>query len=100
MDTYGGHGISKGLIMWNDFLDLIIDVLLWLPRKIYEYTADAIIYFINLVPDDSLDVQGTLNGWSGDILYFLTLFQIQYAVTALFTALIARFILRRIPVIG
>lgn len=86
--------------MWNDFLTLIIDVLLWIPRKIYEYVADAISYFIGLLPTNSFDTQSALNGWSGDILYFLTLFEIQYAITVTFTALIARFILRRIPVIG
>lgn len=86
--------------MWNDFLTLIVDLLLWIPRKIYEYIADSILYFVGLLPDDSFNVENSLNGWSGDVLYFLTLFEIQYGITAIFTALIARFILRRIPVIG
>ena len=86
--------------MLNDLIDLLIDILLWLPRKIYEYVGDIIEFFMGLLPTDTLDLQTSLSGWSGDILYFLTLFEIQYAVTALFTALTARFILRRIPVIG
>ena len=86
--------------MWNDFLTLFVDILLWLPRMIYSLVADVIDYFMILLPTSGFDTQAALNNWSGDILYFLTLFQIQYAITALFTALIARFILRRIPFIG
>jgi hypothetical protein len=86
--------------MWDDFLTLIVDILLWLPRMLYSLVADVIDYFMTFLPATGFDTQSALNGWSGDILYFLTIFQIPFAVSALFTALIARFILRRIPFIG
>jgi len=86
--------------MWDNFIQVIVDVLLWLPRMIYSLLADSIAFFMGLLPNESIDLQGALNGWSGDVLYFLTLFEIPFGVTLILTALGARFILRRIPVIG
>ena len=49
---------------------------------------------------DIVDLQGIFDGIGGELLYFLTVFEFDYGVTAMMTALIARFILRRIPFIG
>jgi hypothetical protein len=86
--------------MISDFFDLLIELLLWIPRKIYEMFVDIVAYFINLLPSEGFDVQGAINGWPSDLAYFLGVFEVDYGITVMFTALIARFILRRIPVIG
>ena len=86
--------------MLEDFGNLLLDIFLWVPRVIYESIVEGILYLVNLLPTDPPDVQGAFTGWSGDILYFLTIFEVQYAISALFSAYIARFILRRIPLIG
>lgn len=86
--------------MIDDFIQLLVDLLLWIPRKMYEFVADSLDWFLSLMPDTGLNAQGAISSWSGDIVYFLTIFEIDYAITVLFTALTARFILRRIPFIG
>ncbi len=86
--------------MWEDFIDVLVDILLWFPRMIYSLIASAVEWFMLLLPDTGLDIEGALSGWSGDVLYFLTLFEVPYGIAALFTCLGARFMLRRIPGIG
>lgn len=86
--------------MINDFFQMLVDLLLWLPRKIYEFMADAIEDMLDWLPSTPLDLQSAMNSWPSDVLYFMGLFEVDYAITALFTAAVARFFLRRIPAIG
>lgn len=86
--------------MLDDLLQGLIDLLLWLPRFIYEMVAGIVIFFIDLIPAYSVDIQGALNSWPSDVLYFMGIIEADYGITAIFTALGARFILRRVPVIG
>ena len=86
--------------MIDDFFTLLTDIFLWLPRFIWSLTADLIEFFFGFLPTDPIPVQTALNGVTGDVLYFLTIFQVPEGITMVFTALIARFFLRRIPVIG
>lgn len=86
--------------MIQDFFDLILDIVLWVPRYIYSFIGDVIIAFLDWLPQDSINVQGALDGWGGDFLYFMGVFEVDYGITAIFTAYIARFLLRRVPIIG
>lgn len=87
--------------MIQKFIDSLIDIILWLPRMIYSWLVDAIQLMLGWIPDINIvDVQSVFNGLGGQILYFLTVFEFDYGLTAVMTALIARFILRRIPFIG
>lgn len=86
--------------MWDTFWRLIVDAILWLPRVIYSTFVDIVIYFMAFLPVDPLPVQESLNGLSSNLLYFLDIIEFEYGLTVTFTALIARFILRRIPFIG
>jgi hypothetical protein len=52
------------------------------------------------LPDLSGQIQTTFQGLPGDLVYFTTLFEVNYGLSVVFGALIARFALRRIPVIG
>lgn len=86
--------------MLDDLLQGLIDLLLWLPRFIYEMLSEAVVFFIDLIPEYSIDIQGALNSWPADVMYFMGIIEADYGITAIFTALGARFVLRRVPVIG
>jgi len=87
--------------MIQKLLDSIIDIILWIPRKAFEWLVDAIEAMLTWIPEiQADDLQSAFNSVGGDILYFLTVMEFGYGLSAIMTALIARFILRRIPFIG
>lgn len=87
--------------MFQDLIDAFIDFILWLPRQIFSLLVDLVELMMSWLPEiEIVDVQSIFDGLGGQLLYFLTVFEFDYGLTAIFTALIARFILRRIPFIG
>jgi hypothetical protein len=87
--------------MIQKLLDALIDIVLWIPRQLYGLLVDAVELMLGWLPEiDIVDLQGLFDGLGGQLLYFLTVFEFDYGLTAMMTALIARFILRRIPFIG
>jgi len=81
-------------------LDWFLTCILWLPRFIFRNLADLVEYSMTKLPDLSGQIQTTFQGLPGDLVYFTTLFEVNYGLSVVFGALIARFALRRIPVIG
>jgi hypothetical protein len=87
--------------MLQDIFDFIFDLLMWLPRFVYSLISDSIVYFFSLIPNIPLDNLDTVFSFlDSGLLYYLTVFQFNYALSAFFSAYIARFILRRIPFFG
>lgn len=87
--------------MIQKFIDALIDILLWAPRMMFSWLVDAIENMMGWLPEiQVVDVENIFNGLGGQMLYFLTMFEFSYGLTAVMTALIARFVLRRIPFIG
>lgn len=87
--------------MIQKLIDALIDIVLWVPRQLFGLLVDAVELMLTWIPEIHIvDVQGIFNGLGGQLLYFLTVMEFDYGVTAMMTALIARFILRRIPFIG
>lgn len=87
--------------MIQKLLDALIDIVLWIPRQLYGLLVDAVELMLTWIPEiDIVDLQGLFDGLGGQLLYFLTIFEFDYGITAMMTALTARFILRRIPFIG
>ncbi|PHQ27412.1 hypothetical protein CLH62_07550 [Marinobacter guineae] len=87
--------------MIQKLLDALIDIVLWIPRQLYGLLVDAVELMLTWIPEiDIVDLQGLFDGLGGQLLYFLTIFEFDYGITAMMTALMARFILRRIPFIG
>lgn len=87
--------------MIQKFLDALIDIILWAPRMMFSWLVDAIENMMGWLPEiQVVDVENIFNGLGGQMLYFLTMFEFSYGLTAVMTALIARFVLRRIPFIG
>tara|TARA_R110001583_G_scaffold27253_1_gene97623 strand:- start:744 stop:1007 length:264 start_codon:yes stop_codon:yes gene_type:complete len=87
--------------MIQKLIDALIDIVLWVPRQLFGLLVDAVELMLTWVPEiDIVDLQNVFDGLGGQLLYFLTVFEFNYGMTAMMTALIARFILRRIPFIG
>ncbi|MBW0147501.1 DUF2523 family protein [Marinobacter arenosus] len=87
--------------MIQKLIDALIDIVLFVPRLMFSLLVDAVELMLGWLPEIQIvDVQNVFNGLGGQLLYFLTVFEFGYGLTAIMTALIARFILRRIPFIG
>lgn len=87
--------------MFQKLIDALIDIVLWIPRQLFGLLVDAVELMLTWIPEIEIaDLQNIFNGLGGQLLYFLTVFEFDYGITAMMTALIARFILRRIPFIG
>ncbi|WP_178862430.1 hypothetical protein [Thiomicrorhabdus cannonii] len=81
--------------MW----DALLDILLYVPRQIFSAFVDGLIYLLNLIPAPEFFSSVDLSGLNA-IGWWLTVFQVPAGMAMVMGALIARFILRRIPLIG
>lgn len=86
----------------SDFGEWLKDLLLWLPIKLWEMLLEAFATLFESipVPDFILQAQSLFNGVGGNVLWVLNLFAVPQGMTMIMTALVLRFALRRIPVIG
>lgn len=88
--------------MWHAFVQNLVNVLLYIPRQIWSYMVDAVLYLLNLVPPfitDTHTISQVLSA-GGGLGYFLDLAAADYGFPLMIGALVARFVLRRIPLIG
>lgn len=87
--------------MFQAVLDALIEIVLFIPRWIFSIIVDQLEAFLAWIPEIEIVDPATLaSGIGGDVLYFTTMTEVPYGLTAAFTALFARFVLRRIPFIG
>lgn len=89
----------------QDIFQAVIDAWLWmvllLPRIIFWAGLELLEGVINMLPPlDIVDPATLTSGFTGDLVYFLTIMEFAYGMAAVVSALLARFILRRIPLIG
>ena len=82
-------------------LDFWIDIVLFVPRIIFWAALEVLEIALDMLPAiEVVDPQTLTSGFTGDMLYFLTIMEFQYGLTAVTSAFVARFLLRRLPVIG
>lgn len=69
---------------------------------LFYITTEFIPVIIELfIPKEfNMDIQSLLNQLPNDIWYFLELFKIPFGLSLYISAMLARFIIRRIPVVG
>lgn len=86
----------------NDFLDWLLDVLLYVPKKIIEWLFDAFAWLIEAipVPDFFVGLQNAFSNIPDGVMYFLNIFEVSTGLAIIVTASILRFIIRRLPVVG
>lgn len=83
------------------FGEWLTDVLLWWPRKMFELFLDGAAMIINAIPlPDAFTDIGSYTGAFSGTAYYLHMFAVSEGVGIVLGALLARFIVRRIPLIG
>jgi len=87
---------------WQDFGQWLIDLLLWVPRKIFELLLDGLASVVEAIPVPSFmsGLEGWVSGLSSAIAYFGAPLQLEAGMGFVLTAWVIRFTIRRIPVIG
>lgn len=90
-----GDALSK-------FGDWLKDLLLWIPRKVFELLMDGFASLIEVlpVPEFMITASNAFAGISGNVLFFASKFAIAEGLTIYLGALVLRFIIRRIPFFG
>jgi hypothetical protein len=82
-------------------IDWIISCILLLPQLVFWAANELLKVVISSLPELSIVDPATLMaGFSGDLIFWLTLMKFGYGLAAISSALMARFVLRRIPFIG
>jgi hypothetical protein len=83
-------------------LSWLVDLLLWVPHKLYGLLLDAFATIIEAIPvPEFMSSLGSLvAGLDPAIAYFAVPLQLGTGMTWVFSALVLRFLIRRIPVIG
>lgn len=81
--------------------DFWVDVVLFFPRLIVWSAVEILTLALGVLPDLNIPDPSTLAGsFTGDLVWFLTLFEVPAGLGFVVSALVARFILRRVPLIG
>ena len=84
--------------MW----DKLEELLLWVPKKIWEWVLDQVASAIEAipVPDFFNDAKSALSKIPPEVGYFVEPLNLGTGVTIIVGAYLARFLIRRIPIIG
>lgn len=83
-------------------LAFLVDLLLWVPHKLYALVLDALASVLEAIPvPEFMENLGSLvAGLDPAIAYFAAPLQLGTGMTWVFSAMVLRFLIRRIPVIG
>lgn len=91
--------------MWSyieKFAEWLKDLFLWLPRKLWAELLDSLASLVESmgVPAFMQQAQSAFDGIPPSMIFFATKFAVPEGVAMLLAALVLRFLLRRIPLIG
>lgn len=80
----------------------LIDLLLWVPRKLYQLALEGLAAFVNAipVPDFFANASGYMASIDPGIAWFVGVLQLPYGLSVCLGAYVIRFLIRRIPIIG
>lgn len=87
--------------MLQSIIDFWIDIVLFVPRLIFWAALEILELALLALPDLNIPDPASLSSsFTGDLVWFLTLFEVPAGLGFVVSALVARFILRRVPLIG
>lgn len=78
----------------------LVELLLWIPQKLYELVTAGLAAVIVAIPVPSWAEGISLNWIPNTMAYFLGPMNIPLAITCVTGGLLIRFLIRRIPLIG
>lgn len=86
----------------SSFSEWLLDVLLYVPEKVWELLLDGLAAVIEAIPAPTFlaALNARLGLLPSSAIYLADIFALQEGIILVIGALIARFILRRIPIIG
>lgn len=84
----------------TDVLQWVLDLLLWIPRKVYELFLTGILAVIEAIPVPSWAENISLDWIPSSMGYFLEPFNVPFGLLCITGGYLWRFLVRRIPVIG
>ena len=94
----------------SGFYTYFVNFALWILQKAWSFIVDIATYLISLIPDSGLSNMVSSMQWlstslsSAGVFQWLSwlygLIQFDFAIKLILGALVARFILRRIPFLG
>lgn len=86
----------------TDALDWVLELVEWIPKTIWKELLDAFASAIEAIPvPDFMNQAGSFFGdIPGEIVYFFQFFAVAEGVAMILSALVLRFLIRRIPIIG
>lgn len=87
--------------LFQSFVEFWVDVVLVIPRLIFWSASEVFTAMLSVLPEfDPVDPSTFTSGFTGDLVWFLTMFEVPTGLTIITSALIARFFLRRVPLVG
>lgn len=86
----------------RDFTDWILEAVQWLGKKLFSGIMDALSTFISAIPVPDFIGQAAsyFGGIPSNIAWAIQFFAVNEGLLMITSALVLRFILRRIPLIG
>lgn len=86
----------------NELVEWFFDFAQWIPKKLFSEVMDGLASFLEWIPVPSFISQasGAFGGIPGQVMYFASLFELNFGITVVLAAYSLRFIIRRIPLIG
>ena len=86
----------------TDVLDWALELVAWIPRELWASLLDALAGALEAIPaPDFLSQAGSFfGGIPENIVYFFQFFAVADGLGFIISALLLRFLVRRIPVIG
>jgi len=87
---------------WENFWQDLQDLLLWIPRKLFELLLDGLAWVLKAipVPDFVASAGGLLSSLPDGITWGFYLFNFSFGVGVVVAAYALRFLIRRLPFIG
>lgn len=84
----------------QELLDFLLDLLLWIPRKIYQLFLEGLLALFNWIPVPAWAEGLDLDWVPSSMAYFLEPFNVAWGLTCITSAYLIRFLIRRLPVVG
>ena len=84
----------------TDFLEWLVDFLLYVPKKVFELMMAALGDFLKNLPVPDFFNNVSWGVLDSGVAWFASVAQFEIGIPMVFGALLLRFLLRRIPLIG
>ncbi len=88
--------------MLDSFATWLKDVLLWVPRKLFQELMEALASVINAIPVPSWfnDLSSTFGSIPSEVWWLASVAEIPFGLGIVGSAYFLRFLIRRLPIVG